>query len=97
MVSFYSPITSDDPADGEREVTTLWIMDSNEFVLSQAPPYDDMWQEWNLGERPVAGEVVDELAWWDKYNLTMLPRGNVPIHFLYHRGHRSRPDTDYTR
>ena len=36
----------DDPADGDREVTNQWIMDSNEFVQSRHSPLDDMFAEW---------------------------------------------------
>ena len=68
----------DDPADGMREVTNQWIMDSNEFVLSRRPPFEDMFEEWNLGERPVQMNVVDERSWWDRYNLPLLPTGSVP-------------------
>ena len=68
----------DDPADGMREVTNQWIMDSNEFVASRRPVFDDMFEEWNLGERPVEGHVVDELPWWDRYQLPLLPSGSVP-------------------
>ena len=28
-----------------------------------------MWQHWNLGKRPVVGDVVDEGPWWEKYGL----------------------------
>jgi len=69
--------TEDDPADGLREVTNQWIIDSNEFVLSKAPPFADMFEEWNLGQAPVAGNVVDEPPWWEKYGLPMLPSGEV--------------------
>jgi hypothetical protein len=37
-----------------------------------------MFEDWNLGERPVEGDVVDEPPWWEKYNLPMLPVGEVP-------------------
>lgn len=69
---------SDDPSDGLREVTNQWIMDSNEFVLARRAPGIDMFEDWNLGERPVEGDVVDEPPWWEKYNLPMLPVGDVP-------------------
>ena len=68
----------DDPADGDREVTNQWIMDSNEFVLSRHRPLDDMFAEWNLGRLSVGGQVVDEPAWWEKYGLPLLPTGSVP-------------------
>ena len=68
----------DDPADGDREVTNQWIMDSNEFVLSRHRPLDDMFAEWNLGRLSVGGRVVDEPAWWEKYGLPLLPTGSVP-------------------
>ena len=68
----------DDPADGDREVTNQWIMDSNEFVQSRHSPLDDMFAEWNLGRRGVQGHVVDEPAWWEKYDLPLLPTGKVP-------------------
>lgn len=70
--------TDDDPADGMREVTNQWIMDSNEFVLARHPPLDDMFDEWNLGQRVVEGNIVDEPAWWEKYDLPLLPTGLVP-------------------
>ena len=70
--------TDDDPADGMREVTNQWIMDSNEFVLARHPPLDDMFEEWNLGQHAVEGNVVDEPAWWEKYDLPLLPTGDVP-------------------
>jgi hypothetical protein len=68
----------DDPADGLREVTNQWHMDCNEFARSQQQPFADMFSEWNLGQRPVAGHVVDEPAWWEKYNLPHLPAGITP-------------------
>ncbi len=68
----------DDPSDGDREVTNQWIMDSNEFVQSRHPPLDDMFADWNLGRRGVRGHVVDEPAWWEKYDLPLLPTGKVP-------------------
>lgn len=68
----------DNPEDGMREVTNLWIVDSNEFVLSREPVLDDMFADWNLGERPVEGNVVAEPAWWDKYRLPLLPTAGVP-------------------
>ena len=70
--------SDDDPADGYREVTNQWIMDSNEFVLAREAPYDDMFREWNLGQRPVEGNVVDEPAWWEKYDLPLLPTAGMP-------------------
>ena len=73
-----SVANGDDPSDGMREVTNQWIMDSNEFVLSRQPPFLDMFEEWNLGERLVEGNVVNEPPWWTKYNLPLLPTGSVP-------------------
>jgi hypothetical protein len=67
----------DDPADGLREVTNQWIMDSNEFVRARHPPLEDMFAEWNLGQRDVTGHVVAEPPWWEKYGLPMLPSGTV--------------------
>ncbi|MBT6426971.1 MAG: hypothetical protein HOK30_04885 [Rhodospirillaceae bacterium] len=67
-----------DPADGGREVTNQWIMDSNEFVLDQQAPFDDLFADWNLGQRPVMGNVVAEPPWWLKYNLPMLPTRDMP-------------------
>ena len=69
--------SDDDPADGCREVTIQWIMDSNEFVLARPEPFDDMFREWNLGQRPVEGNVVDEPAWWEKYGLPLLPTAGM--------------------
>ena len=74
---FPTDSTEDDPADGMREVTNQWIMDSNEFVQDRQPPLDDMFEEWNLGQRAVGGSVVDEPVWWEKYRLPLLPSGNV--------------------
>lgn len=68
----------DDPSDGMREVTNQWIMDSNEFVQSRRPVFDDMFEEWNLGRRPVEGNVVAEPPWWEKYGLPILPQDPVP-------------------
>jgi hypothetical protein len=73
-----SPDDGDDPDDGFREVTQQWIADSNEFVLDRCPPFEDMFHEWNLGQRPVSRHIVDEPAWWEKYGLPMLPTGSVP-------------------
>ena len=70
--------TGDDPADGYREVTQQWISDSNEFVLDRSPPLDEMYREWNLGQRDATGHVVDEPAWWEKYDLPLLPTGSMP-------------------
>lgn len=78
VFAFPNDNADDDPADGQREVTNQWIMDSNEFVLARHPPLADMFEEWNLGQRAVEGHVVDEPAWWEKYNLPLLPSGNVP-------------------
>ncbi len=69
--------TDDDPADGQREVTNQWIMDCNEFALDRRPPFADMFEEWNLGERPATGQVVAEPAWWEKYALPLLPTGGA--------------------
>ncbi len=68
----------DDPTDGVREVTNQWIMDVNEFVLDRSPPGNDVFHDWNIGQRPARGHVVEEPAWWDKYDLPMLPTGNIP-------------------
>ena len=65
--------TGDDPADGNREVTNQWIMDSNEFVVSREPPHVDMFDEWNLGKAAVSGNIVDEQPWWERYDLPMMP------------------------
>ena len=70
--------TGDDPADGYREVTQQWIADSNEFVLDRSPPLDEMYRDWNLGQRDATGHVVDEPAWWEKYDLPLLPAGSMP-------------------
>ncbi len=32
-----------------------------------------MWADWNLGKKPVVGDVVDDPVWWEKYELPMLP------------------------
>jgi len=48
-------------------------MDSNEFVVSREPPRSDIFGEWNLGQVPVTGEVVDEQPWWERYDLPMTP------------------------
>ena len=64
---------NDDPADGEREVTTPWIHCNNEWALAEHPPSGDIWAEGNLGKEEVVGNVVEEPAWWDKYGLPMLP------------------------
>ncbi len=68
----------DDPADGWREVTQQWLVDSNEFVLDRSPPFDDMFKQWNLGRQEAAGHIVKEPAWWEKYNMPLLPAGSVP-------------------
>ena len=68
----------DNPADGLREVTNQWIMDSNEFVLARDVPFDDMFHDWNLGRQPVRGHVVDEPPWWRKYGLPPMPSRNAP-------------------
>ena len=68
----------DDPADGWREVTQQWLVDSNEFVLDRSPPFDDMFKQWNLGRQEATGHIVKEPAWWEKYNMPLLPAGSVP-------------------
>ena len=68
----------DDPADGLREVTQQWLVDSNEFVLDRSSPFDDMFKEWNLGQQESTGHIVREPAWWEKYNMPLLPAGSVP-------------------
>lgn len=70
--------SDDDPSDGEREVTNQWIMDCNEYALDRGPPNDDMFHDWNLGQRPVEGNVVDEPPWWEKYDLPLLPADDLP-------------------
>lgn len=66
----------DDPADGSRQVTTPWHVDGMEWVLATYPPREDMWAEWNLGRKPVVGNIVDEPTWWEKYGMTIDgPRG----------------------
>ena len=67
----------DDPADGTREVTNQWIMDSNEFVMERRPPFKDMFKEWNLGRSAVEGNVIDETPWWVRYELPLLPKTGV--------------------
>ena len=70
--------SGDDPEDGLREVTNLWIVDSNEFVESREPVFADLFEGWNLGERPVEGNVVAEPSWWDKYGLPIGLSADVP-------------------
>lgn len=70
--------SEDDPADGFREVTVQWLSDSNEFVLDRSPPVEDMFHDWNLGQQELHGHIVDEPPWWEKYNLPLLPTGNIP-------------------
>lgn len=67
----------DDPSDGMREVTTQWIMDSNEYVLSREAPAANIFSDWNVGQRAVEGNVYDEPPWWERYGLPMLPGGSV--------------------
>lgn len=47
--------------------------------MSTVPPKADMWEDWNLGKRPVLGDVVDEPPFWAKYELPLAgptaPRG----------------------
>ena len=85
VFTFEADGSGDDPADGYREVTNQWIMDSNEFVLARHAPFEDMFEEWNLGQRPVQGDVVDEPAWWEKYGLPLLPSNET------HRGTGGTP------
>ena len=69
---------ADDPADGQREVTSQWIVDSNEVLQERHPPSaapNGVFEHWNLGAVPVVGNVVDEPPWWEKYGLPMLPTG----------------------
>ncbi|HAO54371.1 MAG TPA: hypothetical protein DCR03_02105 [Gammaproteobacteria bacterium] len=70
--------SEDDPSDGNREVTNQWIMDSNEFITDRSSPHKDMFEEWNLGSQPITGHVIDEIPWWDKYHLPLLPTNQVP-------------------
>lgn len=67
----------DNAADGMREVTNQWIMDSNEFVADRRAPDEDMFADWNLGKHAVQGNVIDETPWWDRYKLPLLPTGDV--------------------
>jgi len=53
-------------------------MDCNEFAAAQRPPFDDMFEEWNLGKHPVKGHVIDEVPWWARYQLPLLPEGGMP-------------------
>ena len=78
LIIFPSDDSFDDPSDGMREVTTQWIMDSNEFVLSREPPSGHVFSDWNIGQRPVEGLVYDEPPWWERYSLPMLPVGDIP-------------------
>lgn len=66
------------PADGDREVLNQWTMDSNEFVLARHAPLADIFEDWNLGQQPVTGNIIDEIPWWERYKLPMSPTGNVP-------------------
>ena len=77
--TFVFPVdgTMDDPADGLREVTNQWIMDSNEYVLDSRAPFDDIFADWNLGRRPVEGNIINEPPWWRKYGLPMLSGGDM--------------------
>ena len=68
----------DDPSDGLREVTNQWIMDSNEYVVSREPPSNGVFSDWNVGQKPIEGNVFDEPPWWERYGLPMLPTGGVP-------------------
>lgn len=74
----FSDYADDDPEDGLREVTNQWIMDSNEFVTDRREPFAGAFEDWNLGQRPVQGLVVDEPTWWDRYGLPLVPVGEVP-------------------
>ncbi|MDA1302071.1 MAG: hypothetical protein O2868_18585, partial [Proteobacteria bacterium] len=47
-------------------------------VLDKAPPGHELFHDWNVGQRPTRGYVIEEPAWWDRYDLPMLPTGDVP-------------------
>ena len=38
----------------------------------------DMWQGWNLGARPVEGNVVSVPPWWEVHDLPM-PTPDTPL------------------
>jgi hypothetical protein len=63
-------------ADGEREVTVQWMIETSEWNMDVSPPHDDMFRDWNLGRRAPAGDVVTEPPWWEKYELPMQPPGS---------------------
>lgn len=76
-------LPTDDPkdpdvADGNREVIYPWLHDSLEWVASRDPPDADIWADWNLGKKPVIGNVAEEPPWWEKYGLPMLPSPGFP-------------------
>ena len=35
------------------------------------PDPEDMWRSWNLGKKPVTGDVVADPSWWDRYGVEM--------------------------
>ena len=51
--------------------------DSVEWDAEAVAPTDDAFAGWNLGAAPITGNVVGEPAWWDKYQLPMLPSAAV--------------------
>ena len=59
------------PGSGRQAPTKPDLLACSD-ALEYAPPRPtgaDMWQHWNLGKRPVVGDVVDEGPWWEKYGL----------------------------
>ena len=70
--------TGDDPADRHREVLNQGTMDCNECLLARHAPLADIFEDWNLRQRPVTGNIIDEIPWWEKYKLPMLPSGDAP-------------------
>ena len=44
--------------------------DGNEWVADTRPPFDDIFEEWNLGKAPPVGDIVDEPAWCEPSTLS---------------------------
>ena len=47
----------------EVHVGSTWFVDTMEFGPTD-PIKDDMFEDWNLGTRPVLGHAVRQPSWW---------------------------------
>ena len=72
-----TPLEALESTDGQRMVQCPWPDDTLEYGPTNAPP-NDMFEHWNLGRRPVTGDVVADEPWWVRHNCA-IPTPDRPI------------------